>query len=355
MKSTLLNASIALVSFLTIPQFANAQFWTENFIQTNLVNDGSANGYQSTNGTWSETQLPGNTGGDANKFFISCSEAGMEANNCGASCPPTPLPPPTPFIGQSLHIGSVPSVFAILCTAGDCGAVYSAGDSGLGFSDASTEVRVESPTINCNGNINLGLTFNYIEFGDGSNDNAEVWYFDGNTWSLLLDMSKTSCGDASGGPCNVTPCGISGATGLWTLSPMINLPASANNNPNVKIGFRWINDNDGVGTDPSFAVTSIQLSNNVSVGIQDLNLNHTISVAPNPVLNAVNVSIASMVSDVVQIQIYNALGQMVYAEKINMSAGNSNYEINLTSMSAGTYTLKMVGNKINDVKYFVKN
>lgn len=354
MKSILLNSVFLMASIIAIPQFAVAQFWTENFIPTNMVNDGSANGYQGTNGTWVETQLAGNTGSDANKFFISCSEAGMVANNCGGSCPPSPLPPPTPFIGQSLHIGSVPFIISP-CPIGDCGASYNAGDGGLGFSDASTEVRIESPTINCNGNSDIGLSFNYIEFGDGSNDNAEVWYFDGNSWSLLLDMSKTSCGDASGGPCNVTPCGTSGATGLWTLSPMINLPASANNNPNVKIGFRWINNNDGVGTDPSFAVTSIQLNNNVSVGLQDVNLNHSLSINPNPVLNAVNLSMTSKVNDLVQIQIFNALGQLVHTEKINLNIGISNYEINITSMAAGTYTFKMLGNKINDVKYFVKN
>jgi len=38
------------------------------------------------------------------------------------------------------------------------------------------------------------------------------------------------------------------------------LPASANNNPNVKIGFRWINNDDGDATDPSFAVDDIVLS-----------------------------------------------------------------------------------------------
>ncbi len=248
-----------LFLFLIHPTHIFAQFWTEDFIPTNTVPNSEANGYAGANGTWTVTNLPGNTGADANKFFISCTEAGMIAGVCGAGCNAGPFPPTTPLIGQSLHVGSVPSMFAILCPNGDCGATYSAGDGGLGFSDASTEIRAESPTINCSGQSNITVTFNYIEFGDASIDNASFWYFDGATWAQLLDMPKTSCGDGSGGPCNAVPCdGMS--QGLWTASTSIALPASANNNANVKVGFRWVNDNDGQGTDPSFAVTRIQLT-----------------------------------------------------------------------------------------------
>ncbi len=57
----------------------------------------------------------------------------------------------------------------------------------------------------------------------------------------------------------------SSSQGRWdTLG--VTLPASANNNPTVKIGFRWINNDDGVGTDPSFAVDSVSLRTPVSSG-----------------------------------------------------------------------------------------
>lgn len=265
MKSTTHNCLHTLILtfflFLGLVNSAKAQFWTEDFVPVNTVPDAGANGYLGLNGVWTETQLPGNTGTEPNKFFVSCTEAGMLPNNCGAACPVIPQPPPTPFIEQSLHLGSVPFVFSP-CPTGDCGASYSAGDGGLGISDASTEVRAESPTIDCTPYTNIVLTFNYMEFGDGAIDNGEVWYFDGLAWSLLLDMAKTSCGDGSGGPCNAVPCDGT-VQGLWTASPNIALPASANNNPNVKIGFRWVNDNDGVGVDPSLAVTRIQLTSAV--------------------------------------------------------------------------------------------
>jgi hypothetical protein len=38
------------------------------------------------------------------------------------------------------------------------------------------------------------------------------------------------------------------------------LPASANNNPNVRIGFRWINNDDGDATDPSFAADDVEVT-----------------------------------------------------------------------------------------------
>ncbi|PCH92367.1 MAG: hypothetical protein COB85_08235, partial [Bacteroidetes bacterium] len=47
--------------------------------------------------------------------------------------------------------------------------------------------------------------------------------------------------------------------GTWTAFSIL-LPASANNNDSVKIGFNWTNNDDGVGTDPSVAIDDITLS-----------------------------------------------------------------------------------------------
>ncbi|MCZ2141517.1 MAG: hypothetical protein LC096_09040, partial [Bacteroidia bacterium] len=64
-------------------------------------------------------------------------------------------------------------------------------------------------------------------------------------------------------PKTLTGCGFQG---LWT-SYTIQLPPSANNNPNVKIGFGWVNNDDGLGTDPSFAVDDITLSTSPAGGL----------------------------------------------------------------------------------------
>jgi len=149
------------------------------------------------------------------------------------------------FVGgatdPSLHIGST--------TIGDQGASYDAGGwCAFGFptlgTDAPTDKRIESPAINCTGLSTITLAFNYIENGSGTVDDATLWYYDGTIWAQLSNPAKTSL------------CGLQGT---WTAYS-IALPASANNNANVKIGFRWINDDDGAGTDPSFAVDDITLS-----------------------------------------------------------------------------------------------
>jgi hypothetical protein len=105
--------------------------------------------------------------------------------------------------------------------------------------------------IDCSGRTGITLAFNYMEAGDGINDNALLYYFDGTSWTLLTDLPKTLC-------CGGVPCNGS-LQGIWTAYS-IALPASANNNANVRIGFRWMNNADGIATDPSFAVDDITLS-----------------------------------------------------------------------------------------------
>ena len=128
----------------------------------------------------------------------------------------------------------------------DNGAAYNAGGLCGSFFCVLTDKRAESPTINLTGQTNITLNFNYIENGDGALDDASLWYFDGATWTLLDPLAKP-------------PLGACTPQGLWTAFS-IPLPASANNNANVKIGFRWVNNDDGVGNDPSFAVDDITLT-----------------------------------------------------------------------------------------------
>src|SRR5207249_2703406 len=94
------------------------------------------------------------------------------------------------------------------------------------------------------------ISFNYMEYGDGTNDDATLWYYNGATWSQIDPLAKTQC---CGGNCN------GNLQGKWTAFSML-LPVSANNNANVRIAFHWVNDDDGSGTDPSFAVDDVKLS-----------------------------------------------------------------------------------------------
>ncbi len=207
--------------------------WTEDF-QNNCASACLASGYAGTNGAWTITNIGANDP-EANEWFVSGAECGNAAGACGSACAST---------DPSLHVGNV--AVAVLGLPADNGAAYNAGGLCGSFFCVLTDKRAESPTINLTGQTNITLNFNYIENGDGALDDASLWYFDGTTWALLDPLAKPSLGACA-------------PQGLWTAFS-IPLPASANNNANVKIGFRWVNNDDGVGNDPSFAVDDITLT-----------------------------------------------------------------------------------------------
>jgi hypothetical protein len=208
-------------------------FWTETFGGSACSSGLSAIGFNSGNGAWAVTNT-GVNNSSANAWFVSAKERGMGVGVCGAGCGGTN--------NRTLHLGST-GLFL------DLGAAYNETNSGN-----ITDKRAESPTINCSGRSSITLSFSYMEFGQGTADNATLWYFNGTVWALLIDIPKTLC-------CSNTVCnGFN--QGLW-VNYTIVLPASADNNPNVKIGFRWVNNGNGVGTDPSVAIDDISLSTTV--------------------------------------------------------------------------------------------
>lgn len=176
---------------------------------------------------WTQTVF-GTQGVDHNIWYVSAAENGVGAGNCGAGCGADP----------TLHI-SATTAFNGFFTLGDLGAAYYANTTSL------TDKRIESPVIDCSTLNPVALSFDYIENGEGTQDNATVWYSPdaGITWVQVDDPPKTA---------------LCGGQGLWATRTL-TLPASANNNPNVKIGFRWVNDADANGTDPSFAIDDSQV------------------------------------------------------------------------------------------------
>lgn len=209
--------------------------WSENF--NNSCTAGCfASSYNGPNGTWSVTST-GTNGSFANDWFVSGAECGLPAGQCGAACGAT---------NSSLHIGSN-VVFMGNPLIVDPGAAYLSGGAALG-GDATTNKRVESPIINTTGFNSVSVSFNYMENGQAAFDNAQLWVFDGTTWSLLSDMPKTLC-------CGGVPC-TGAVQGLWTAFTF-NLPGSTFNNPNVRIGFLWTNNDDDLGTDPSVAIDDL--------------------------------------------------------------------------------------------------
>ncbi len=232
-----------LFAFFALSYVANAQvFWTEDF-GAGACNQGQlASDYAGANGAWTVTQT-GTNGDLANVWYISAQEQGGQGDGgCGTGC--------AGDMNNTLHVGNIEFTFLGNTLPADPGAAYGATGGFIAGSSAETDVRAESPTIDCTGKSSITLSFLYMEGLNGTDadpidDNADVWYFDGTTWALLDDPVKT--------PNTCAP------QGTWTAYSFA-LPASADNNPNVKIGFHWINDDDDSATDPSFAVDDITLS-----------------------------------------------------------------------------------------------
>ena len=226
-----LPALLLLSSFTSFSQ----TFWTENF--GSGCNQGtSANGFNSTNGAWADVST-GTNDNYADEWFVSGTATNTGAGNCAAGCSASSNP--------SLHIGN--AAIPVFSVAGDQQCTYLTGVFCGSYSICSvTHKRMESPTINCSGKSNITISFIYLEGGELADDDARLWFNDGIAgWVEINQLAKT------------VVCGSS--YGIWTSFSMM-LPATANNNPNVKIGFNWTNDNDAQGTDPSFAVDDIQLS-----------------------------------------------------------------------------------------------
>ncbi len=205
-------------------------FWVENFESGSTAGE-LVTAYTGPNGAWTLT-ITGTEGTSPNVWYVSCAENGHTTGVCGTGCAAVS---PTATLA-TLHVGST--------TLGDLGASYDVG----GVFNTTTDRRAESPTINCTGKYGITMKFYYIMDGQPAVDYATIWYSanNGTTWTLL-DSPPT------------TPPICPGGQGYWDARSVV-LPLSANNNPNVKIGFRWVNNNDGIGTDPSFAVDSVSLN-----------------------------------------------------------------------------------------------
>lgn len=196
---------------------------------------------------WTLNVPTGAEGADANFFIVADNEGGGITPDLGApgSCGVANNS------NNTLHVTSVfnPSGGAAYDAGGLCGILFC----------PQADRRCESPIINCTGLSAITLNFNYIENGQAALDNARVFYNDGTGWTLLDDPLKT-----------LTGCG---GQGLW-VSHSITLPGTADNNPNVQIAFHWMNNDDGVGTDPSFAVDDISVTGTAAIPV--------VTIAPSP-------------------------------------------------------------------------
>ena len=216
-KKTLLVV-IALISFMNL---SSQVFWTENFgtFDSNNYKTILASSYSSSNGPWSLTDLT-TSGTIPNQWFISSYESGMGVGNCSNGYNKN-----HGLLNNTLHIsrGSYRNNEISSEKIVEFGAKYSKGINSL------SDYRIETPKIDCSNKGNITFNFDYFCGGIAGSDEFSVYYYDGSSWTLLATLGATSVGNCSNN------------TALWKNSDTYILPASANNNPLVKIGFRWKN------------------------------------------------------------------------------------------------------------------
>lgn len=276
--------TLALV--LTGSSFTYAQtFWTEDF-GTGCNQGQLADGFTGTNGAWSVTT--NTTDNAANVWYVSSMEDGLTAGNCGTSCI---------AVDPSLHVGNI--AFPTIGVIADNGASYNAGGiQSFGFFSV-TDIFAESPVVNCSSRSNVVLNFNYMEGGQSTLDNAILMADYGSGWVMVEDLAKTSTGCAP--------------QGMWTAYS-VALP-NADGQPNVLIGFHWVNNDDGAGADPSFAVDDIVLSEDVATGIETTSLGQGISISQQS--DQLEIALFDVDEEIMVVKGYDILGQEVFG-----SAGN---------------------------------
>ncbi|GAB4208254.1 MAG: hypothetical protein Fur0023_19690 [Bacteroidia bacterium] len=266
-----------------------------------------------TNGAWTVSST-GINNAYANEWYISSTSSEISINNCDQGCLTN-----TTLTNQSLHISNV-YIFTLTLQP-DQGAVYFEGSCNYGIC-TNTNKRVESPTINCTGYNNVSLSFDYIQEGTPGSDYATLMYFDGTNWISLGNIPSTNNSSCS-------------QMGYWTNYTTV-LPASANNNPNVKIGFNWQNIDDGVATDPSFAVDNIILTVLTS-NIKVTNENElSFKMFPNPVTGGLLKIIPDSNNKIKNITIKDITGRTL--STLNMKDDN---EINIDYLNNGLYFLEV--------------
>jgi PKD repeat protein len=218
MKKSIIFLSMGI--FLSLASLSNAQkFWREDWKGSTAQGQLT---YTGPNGAWT-TAASGANGADGNVWYFSNWEEGLDSGQCGAG----QVGPATAHMGFTTNSPLMWPVYQALngATNPDQGAVID-DDSPQ---PTNTNLRLESPVITCAGRTGIVLSFNYIEGkADGSTAEATVVYSanGGGSWSTIATPPELdSCGNGEG---------------HWTHYS-VALPATANNNTNVKIGFNWTN------------------------------------------------------------------------------------------------------------------
>ncbi|OFX43492.1 MAG: hypothetical protein A2046_17005 [Bacteroidetes bacterium GWA2_30_7] len=91
------------------------------------------------------------------------------------------------------------------------------------------------------------------------------------------------------------------------------------------------------------------------IGINNVNSYLTASIYPNPAKDVLNISINTSNSVNVEFVIYDAIGQVVYKNKVSTVNGNNLFNVDLSNEADGIYFIKFNNTVNNQLIRFVKS
>ncbi len=185
-------------------------FWSENF--TGGV------------GNWTFANGPGTNGANPNQWIVN--------NNTDCSC----------HTDNYLHVTCNSASLTCFGNSGACTYFVGSPIPNPLFGDPTADICAISPTISTVGKSNMVLKFRYEVGGDPGLDYGLLRFSanGGTTWSdMPFNYNDSTCANAS-----------------------VSVPSNFENTANFKIAFRWINNQDGNGNDPGFAIDDIELIEN---------------------------------------------------------------------------------------------
>jgi PKD repeat protein len=91
--------------------------------------------------------------------------------------------------------------------------------------------------------------------------------------------------------------------------------------------------------------------NNISI---EEYLQSSFNIFPNPTKGIVNISLNSQTQEKGTVEIYNAIGELIYAQDIQLNSGENTFQIDVNSFASGMYSVKLSIDDAYALKQLIK-
>jgi len=189
----------------------------------------------------------------------------------------------------------------------------------------------KSSYINTSGYSDIGFNFwRDLDLNNsGTNDLLKRYYNLGNgTWVLATTSTSASADDAA----------------LWKYYSVNYTGQSF-----TQYAFKFTFTSNWTGTSFGVYLDDIELTGtangNSGVGIEGISINDNLKIYPNPTNGNFTLDIESLKSETIEINILNMAGELVFKDKVQISEGKNQKNIDSKYFSKGVYLVKIKTSK----------